>query len=183
MQKFLRLTALVTSRASYFVFRISYFVFRISYFVFRTSYFKFRISNFKFQIEQARPAGHAVISTPLTEHPGGFNPCCRGLGSKTRCRARLCLRVIKFQSLLSWIGFKDAGDVAIRKRFRLRFNPCCRGLGSKTGCGDVRPNAKVQFQSLLSWIGFKDFRGQTFRHHDFRVSILVVVDWVQRLAG
>ena len=62
----------------------------------------------------------------------------------------------KFQSLLSWIGFKDVNVSAT----------------AKTSSG---------FQSLLSWIGFKDRNtgvdGVVFVGD---VSILVVVDWVQR---
>ena len=61
-----------------------------------------------------------------------FNPCCRGLGSETRARCSGCRSEKKFQSLLSWIGFRD-----------------CDGRGS-----DARP--LKQFQSLLSWIGFRD---------------------------
>ena len=111
-----------------------------------------------------------------------FNPCCRGLGSKTRLCRHHVFPVLQFQSLLSWIGFKDLGIVFSR-------------LGRLS-----------EFQSLLSWIGFKDLKSipqtvpgsscfnpccrglgsKTCRPHRSRqpgpcVSILVVVDWVQRL--
>ena len=38
----------------------------------------------------------------------------------------------------------------------------------------------VEFQSLLSWIGFKDSAGHESGSLPAGVSILVVVDWVQR---
>ena len=90
-------------------------------------------------------------------HLMGFNPCCRGLGSKT-CREKslhdvevvvsilvvvdwvqrlwsfvVAARIFrKFQSLLSWIGFKDPLPGLKGDSRELCFNPCCRGLGSKT---------------------------------------------------
>ena len=62
-----------------------------------------------------------------------------------------------FQSLLSWIGFKDNRRSEMNLGGRLRFNPCCRGLGSKTA-GASQLRIRID-----------------------QVSILVVVDWVQRL--
>ena len=59
--------------------------------------------------------------------------------------------------MLSWIGFKDPQPVT---SFRVIF----------------------VFQSLLSWIGFKDTRLQILLDPEAMVSILVVVDWVQRPA-
>ena len=87
-----------------------------------------------------------------------FNPCCRGLGSETRGGGALFLDPgMGFQSLLSWIGFRDAGRHLATRPRSLGFNPCCRGLGSETGMN-----------------GFSEYEIQV-------VSILVVVDWVQRL--
>ncbi len=87
-----------------------------------------------------------------------FNPCCRGLGSKTRSRVRAFARQCRgFQSLLSWIGFKDFTHSVIVSNDPASFNPCCRGLGSKT------------------------LRIAERRNGNADVSILVVVDWVQRL--
>ena len=65
---------------------------------------------------------------------------------------------MEFQSLLSWIGFSD---IVI-------------------DCVDV---PSVMFQSLLSWIGFRDRNDNPRRDRRISVSILVVVDWVQRLDG
>ena len=62
----------------------------------------------------------------------------------------------EFQSLLSWIGFKDNFTASSANGF------------------------EIGFQSLLSWIGFKDDRGGGCDHQHRQVSILVVVDWVQR---
>ena len=112
-----------------------------------------------------------------------FNPCCRGLGSKTwrdRCThgdhhgvsilvvvdwvqrpapiVESPSSAVWFQSLLSWIGFKDEA-------------------GQPT---DYMP--QFEFQSLLSWIGFKDTGGGGVQGLVPFVSILVVVDWVQRHA-
>ena len=47
-------------------------------------------------------------------------------------------------------------------------------------CVDV---PSVRFQSLLSWIGFRDRNDNPRRDRRISVSILVVVDWVQRLDG
>ena len=87
-----------------------------------------------------------------------FNPCCRGLGSKTSTLTGGASVLKVFQSLLSWIGFKDVGKTCVSSSWLARFqsllswigfkdsmhgasnpvvfpsfNPCCRGLGSKTG--------------------------------------------------
>ena len=109
-----------------------------------------------------------------------------------------------FQSLLSWIGFKDAIWRAILRAGARCFNPCCRGLGSKTPYLDAVVSDAIVFQSLLSWIGFKDSKFEVWDDATIRfqsllswigfkddfakherpgrhcVSILVVVDWVQR---
>ena len=85
----------------------------------------------------------------------GFNPCCRGLGSKTRHRAAAA-------------------------HARRCFNPCCRGLGSKTNSAAAGDRGQALFQSLLSWIGFKDKAKAVRPCSVDEVSILVVVDWVQR---
>ena len=61
------------------------------------------------------------------------------------------------------------------------FNPCCRGLGSKTATVIADEDGHWEFQSLLSWIGFKDQIGRHAGKVGHEVSILVVVDWVQRL--
>ncbi len=63
---------------------------------------------------------------------------------------------IRFQSLLSWIGFKDPEGLISTYPGLMCFNPCCRGLGSKTAPVSILPSQNVVFQSLLSWIGFKD---------------------------
>ena len=63
---------------------------------------------------------------------------------------------MEFQSLLSWIGFRDTPDL-------------CEIVVSK-----------IVFQSLLSWIGFRDLGARSATRFPNRVSILVVVDWVQR---
>ena len=78
---------------------------------------------------------------------------------------RHCVRALRelvvrgFQSLLSWIGFKDLIPAAVE-------------------CDSV-----VGFQSLLSWIGFKDLPLRILFRVAHQVSILVVVDWVQRPAA
>ncbi len=112
---------------------------------------------------------------------------------------------IVFQSLLSWIGFKDQFKGTPDFIFHICFNPCCRGLGSKTAhfrsdCHflavvsilvvvdwvqrlnhiEILHHRYRMFQSLLSWIGFKDTRSACARSGRSQVSILVVVDWVQR---
>ena len=67
------------------------------------------------------------------------------------------MKLIRFQSLLSWIGFRDSA--AEHEHYRL-----------------------IWFQSLLSWIGFRDSGTRANQSiGDDEVSILVVVDWVQRL--
>ena len=92
-------------------------------------------------------------------------------------------RQSRFQSLLSWIGFKDTPVESSDDWVPLSFNPCCRGLGSKTVEIDDYANRVLAFQSLLSWIGFKDPAPPRVTDTPLMVSILVVVDWVQRLAG
>ena len=87
----------------------------------------------------------------------GFNPCCRGLGSKTTGAAAAIISTGRFQSLLSWIGFKDVVMGWSWCLSMQSFNPCCRGLGSKTSRSGANGSGAAA------------------------VSILVVVDWVQRL--
>ena len=89
-------------------------------------------------------------------------------------------RQSRFQSLLSWIGFKDTPVESSDDWVPLSFNPCCRGLGSKTVEIDDYANRVLAFQSLLSWIGFKDPAPPRVTDTPLMVSILVVVDWVQR---
>ena len=110
-----------------------------------------------------------------------FNPCCRGLGSETAEPVRIKVSAtMRFQSLLSWIGFRDLWTscqwcsnccvsilvvvdwvqrppAAPNPESTLRsFNPCCRGLGSETRTRRLPMRIMAEFQSLLSWIGFRD---------------------------
>ena len=85
-----------------------------------------------------------------------FNPCCRGLGSKT-CRPHRSRQpgpCVSILVVVDWVQRLRPGDSALR-------------------CGSG-------FQSLLSWIGFKDILQTLLMSGQILVSILVVVDWVQR---
>ena len=110
-----------------------------------------------------------------------FNPCCRGLGSKTFVARPSATMISEFQSLLSWIGFKDWQGDGWAEWSPRGFNPCCRGLGSKTRIFLVcqRVLTTVSILVVVDWVQrLHSPKKQAFRRP--RVSILVVVDWVQR---
>ena len=119
---------------------------------------------------------------------------------------RRMVDVVAFQSLLSWIGFKDGSQDNDLSATAASFNPCCRGLGSKTRVG-ARQNWShigVSILVVVDWVQRLPHRLSTalsprrcfnpccrglgsktpmrYRHRpeQFQVSILVVVDWVQR---
>ena len=135
---------------------------------------------------------------------GWFQSLLSWIGFRDLCGPERRRNHFMFQSLLSWIGFRDRyvsaardehGGVSIlvvvdwvqrlhqkvkRRSSREGFNPCCRGLGSETRGTTPAKVDFIWFQSLLSWIGFRDLSVFQPRPGTKRVSILVVVDWVQR---
>ena len=123
----------------------------------------------------------AEMKKTAIESMPGFNPCCRGLGSKTPKTTQESLTHFSVSILVvvDWVQrqlIRPSGALPVTC-----FNPCCRGLGSKTSSRGHRisyfifvsilvvvdwvqrrvdarrfPAIHLLFQSLLSWIGFKD---------------------------
>ena len=133
-----------------------------------------------------------------------FNPCCIGLGIQTPdlpllrdCRQYVSILVVldwvfklgscrtqqtaycRFQSLLYWIGYSNGLARLCASAFVCRFQSLLYWIGYSNAIATiVTITPEERFQSLLYWIGYSNPQGFTIRRNGYRVSILVVLDWV-----
>ena len=118
----------------------------------------------------------AVWSMPVAPW-SCFNPCCRGWVTATGFGAITSLARMTFQSLLSWMGHRNA-SASRGEAWDGGFNPCCRGWVTATRwTPSARDTARrAGFQSLLSWMGHRNPVVGRRHGRALPVSILVVVD-------
>ena len=123
----------------------------------------------------------AQRSLSLPRQVPGFNPCCRGLGSETKTTGRPdgLQNGVSILVVVDWV--QRRGEALLVKWNVGSFNPCCRGLGSETWSEYEQASpSDIGFNPCCRGLGSETGAVCSDGWSRTSVSILVVVDWVQR---
>ena len=87
----------------------------------------------------------------------GFNPCCRGLGSKTTAALRIagCKALVSILVVVDWVQRLARKAEWVAYITQVSILVVVDWVQRHVICGGF-PCQDIRFQSLLSWIGFKD---------------------------